>query len=157
MSVFVVPFLFSVQNCQYLCAQNFLSVEVTRTLMSKRFPNKDLLLSRLLESKNGNQIWNDKMIVYIIIIAAFQTHYNINMKLLSTPFSESASATVTTLTSFELTSLHARVTSNKFTKQHGVMEWVSVKGSQYDRTQVNKSRVWTCLLWLVICQQVWFR
>ena len=48
--------------------------------MSKRFPNKDLLLSRLLESKNGNQIGNDKMIVFIIIIAAFQTHYNINMK-----------------------------------------------------------------------------
>ena len=47
----------------------------------------------------------------------------------------SSSATVTTSTSFELASSHARVTSIKFTKQQSVSElvseWVSDKGKQW--------------------------
>ena len=53
---FVKLFMFSVQKFSYSCYSKLLSVEVTRTFTSKRFPNKDLLLSRLLKSKNGNQI-----------------------------------------------------------------------------------------------------
>ena len=46
-------------------------------------------------------------------------------KLLSICFSSSTSTTVTTLTSFELPSSHARVTTIKFTKQQLVSESVS--------------------------------
>ena len=46
-------------------------------------------------------------------------------KLLPTWSSTSTSATVTTLTSFELASSHARVTSIKFTKHEWVSQWVS--------------------------------
>ena len=46
-------------------------------------------------------------------------------KLLPTWSSLSTSATVTTSTSFELASSHARVTSIKFTKRHGVSQWAS--------------------------------
>ena len=48
--------------------------------------------------------------------------FQICNKLLPT---RSSSATVTTSTSFELASSHARVTSIKFTKQESVSEWVS--------------------------------
>ena len=48
--------------------------------------------------------------------------FQICNKLLPT---RSSSATVTTSTSFELASSHARVTSIKFTKQELVSEWVS--------------------------------
>ena len=48
-------------------------------------------------------------------------------KLLSTCLSSPTSTTVTTSTSFELPSPHARVTLIKFTKQ----EWVSDKGKQW--------------------------
>ena len=55
-------------------------------------------------------------------------------KLLSIRFSSSTSTTVTTSTSFELPSSHARVTSIKFTKQESVnesvSEWVTDKHSQ---------------------------
>ena len=44
-------------------------------------------------------------------------------KLSSTCFSESKSATVTTSTSFDLASPHARVTSIKFTKREWVSYW----------------------------------
>ena len=46
-------------------------------------------------------------------------------KLLPTWSSLSTSATVTTSTSFELASSHARVTSIKFTKREWVSQWVS--------------------------------
>ena len=46
-------------------------------------------------------------------------------KLLPTWSSLSTSATVTTSTSFELASSHARATSIKFTKQQSVSQWVS--------------------------------
>ena len=75
-------FVFGSELATYQSSKTFVSGS-DQDNKSKRFPNKDLLLSRLLESKNGNQIWNDKMIVYIIIIAAFQTHYNINIDDLS--------------------------------------------------------------------------
>ena len=52
-------------------------------------------------------------------------------KLLPTWSSALTSATVTTLTSFELASSHARVTSIKFTKQEWVSQWVSYKGKQW--------------------------
>ena len=51
--------------------------------------------------------------------------FQICTKLLSTRFSSSPSTTVTTSTSFELPSSHARVTSIKFTKQEWVSQWVS--------------------------------
>ena len=51
--------------------------------------------------------------------------FQICTKLLSTRFSSSTSTTVTTSTSFELPSSHARVTSIKFTKQEWVSQWVS--------------------------------
>jgi len=60
--------------------------------------------------------------------------FQICTKLLSTCFSSSTSTTVTTSTSFELPSSHARVTSIKFTKQESVnesvSEWVTDKHSQ---------------------------
>ena len=46
-------------------------------------------------------------------------------KLLPTWSSASTSATITTSTSFELASSHARVTSIKFTKREWVSQWVS--------------------------------
>ena len=52
-------------------------------------------------------------------------------KLLPTRSSASTWATVTTSTSFELASSHARVTSIKFTKQEWVSESVSDKHSQW--------------------------
>ena len=48
--------------------------------------------------------------------------FQICNKLLPT---RSSSATVSTSTSFELASSHARVTSIKFTKRYGVSQWVS--------------------------------
>ena len=51
--------------------------------------------------------------------------FQICTKLLSTCFSSSTSTTVTTLTSFELPSSHARVTSIKCTKRQLVSELVS--------------------------------
>jgi len=51
--------------------------------------------------------------------------FQICTKLLSTRFSSSTSTTVTTSTSFELPSSHARITSIKFTKQEWVRESVS--------------------------------
>ena len=58
--------------------------------------------------------------------------FQICNKLLPT---RSSSATVTTSTSFELASSHARVTSIKFTKQEWVSQWVSQsvsdKGKQW--------------------------
>ena len=51
--------------------------------------------------------------------------FQICTKLLSTCFSSSTSTTVTTSTSFELPSSHARVTLIKFTKQEWVSESVS--------------------------------
>ena len=60
--------------------------------------------------------------------------FQICTKLLSACFSSSTSTTVTTSTSFELPSSHARVTSIKFTKQESVnesvSEWVTDKHSQ---------------------------
>ena len=52
-------------------------------------------------------------------------------KLLPTWSSASTSATVTTSTSFELASSHARVTSIKFTKQQSVSQSVSQLGSHW--------------------------
>ena len=46
----------------------------------KRFPNKDLLVSRPLKSNEWKPNLKWQMIVYIIIIAAFQTQYNINFR-----------------------------------------------------------------------------
>ena len=57
--------------------------------------------------------------------------FQICNKLLSTHFSSSTWATVTTSTSFELVSSHARATSIKFTKQQLVSQWVSDKHSQW--------------------------
>ena len=51
--------------------------------------------------------------------------FQICTKLLSTCFSSSTSTTVTTSTSFEWASSHARLTSIKFTKRQWVSEWVS--------------------------------
>ena len=57
----------------------------------------------------------------------------------------SSSATVTTSTSFELASSHARVTSIKFTKHYGVSEWVregvSDKHSQWSDSGPIKIQV----------------
>ena len=59
-------------------------------------------------------------------------------KLLSTCLSSPTSTTVTTSTSFELPSPHARVTLIKFTKQ----EWVSDKGKQWSDSGPIKRKNW---------------
>ena len=53
-----------------------------RTTSRNVFQIKIYKYPDLSNPMNGNQIWNDNMIVYITIIAAFQTQYNINMDLL---------------------------------------------------------------------------
>ena len=64
-----------------------------------------------------------------------QTEYVPNLR---TRSSSSTSATVTTPTSIELASSHARITSLKFTKQESVSQSVSelVTGVDNDQTQV---------------------
>ena len=66
-------------------------------------------------------------------------------ELLSTHFSSSTWATVTTSTSFELSSSHARVTSIKFIKRHGVSQWVSDKHSQWSDSGPIKKYSTPCL------------
>ena len=70
--------------------------------------------------------------------------FRICTKLLPTRFSSSTSATLTTSTSFELSSSHARVKSIKFTKQEWVSEsvsqWVTDKHSQWSDSGPIKIR-----------------
>ena len=65
--------------------------------------------------------------------------FQICTKLLSTRFSSSTSTPVTTSTSFELLSSHARVTSIKFTKREWVSEWVSQSVSDKHSKTVTTS------------------
>ena len=69
-----------------------------------------------------------------------QLQLHICTKLSSTRFSASPSATVTTSTSFDLASSHARVTFVKSSKQHGVGLFVSHKGSQWSDSVPLKIR-----------------
>ena len=69
-------FLLLVRKQPRPCCLNILSVEVTRTIESKRFPNKHSLLSWPLKPMNGNIIRNDKMVITLIIAAILLTHNN---------------------------------------------------------------------------------
>ena len=133
-----------IEYCQRVecCYQSnfFISQVLTQSLIKFYLQNLDQASTS--KSEPNISIWTKLKLQKLVLWPNFS--FQICNKLLSTSFPASTSATVTTSTSFELASSHARVTSIKFTKQQS--------GSQSD----NNNWIFTDASWCELSLQTYW-